>query len=69
MDLNEFKLYDLKNVDREFIKEKVTKAKFRLLRLFGQGHNIVIYIRKLNARTNYFRKLVKRMIPMDNRTR
>ena len=29
----------------------------------------MVYIRRLNARTDYFRKLVGRMILMDNRTR
>ena len=62
-------MYDLEDVNREFIDKKITKAKFRLLGLFGQGHNIVIYIRGLNARTDYFRKLVKRIIPINNRTR
>ena len=34
-----------------------------------EWHNIVIYIRRLNARTNHFRKLAKRIILMNNRTR
>ena len=69
IDLNELELYDLKDIDKEFTEEEATRAKFRLLRLFGQRHNIVIHIRRLNARTNHFRKLIKRIILMDNRTR
>ena len=45
------------------------RAKFRLLGLFGQGYNIVVYIRKSSARTDHFRKLVGRIILIDNRTR
>jgi hypothetical protein len=69
MDLNKLESYDLKNANGEFTEEKVTRAKFRFLGLLGQKHNIVVYIRRLSARTNHFRKLVRRMIPMDNRTR
>jgi hypothetical protein len=58
IDLNELESYDLKNADGEFIDKKITRAKFRLLRLFGQGHNIVIHIRGLSARTDHFRKLI-----------
>jgi hypothetical protein len=69
IDLNELESYDLKNTDRELIEKEATRAKFRLLRLLSQRHNIVIYIRKLSARTNYFKKLVKKIILINNRTR
>jgi hypothetical protein len=69
IDLNKLELYDLKNTNKELIEEKATRIKFRLLKPFDQGHNIVIHIRRSNARTNHFRKLVKRIILMDNRTR
>jgi hypothetical protein len=35
----------------------------------GQGHNIVIHIRGSAGRTEEFRALAGRMIPLDNRTR
>jgi hypothetical protein len=69
IDLNKLESYDLKDINGEFTNEKITKAKFRFLGPFGQGHNIVVYIRELSVRTNHFRKLVKRMILIDNRTR
>jgi hypothetical protein len=39
------------------------------LKLFDQKYNIVIYIRRSNTRTDYFRKLIKKIILIDNRTR
>jgi hypothetical protein len=69
IDLDELESYDLKNEDGEFTNEKVRKIRFRFLGLFGQGHNIVIHIRESNARTEYFRTLIERMILIDNRTR
>jgi hypothetical protein len=69
MDLDKLESYDLEDADKELIKEKVTKAKFRLLKSFGQRHNIVVHIRKLSARTNHFRKLIEKIILIDNRTR
>jgi hypothetical protein len=67
--LDEFESYDLKDIDREFTDKKIMKIKFRFLELFGQKYNIVIYIRELNVRTNYFKKLIEKMILMNNRTR
>jgi hypothetical protein len=69
IDLDELESYDLKNADGKFINEKITKAKFKFLELFSQEYNIVIYIYGSNIRTDYFKKLIKRMIPIDNRTR
>jgi hypothetical protein len=45
------------------------KAQFRLIGPLGQAHNIVIHIRGSARRTEEFRTLTKRLIPMDNRTR
>jgi hypothetical protein len=36
---------------------------------FGKFHNIVVYIRRSANRTKEFKDLVKRIIPLDNRTR
>jgi hypothetical protein len=69
IDLDELESYDLEDSDGELTDEEAIRAKFRLLGPLGQGHNIVAHIRGSSARTNYFRKLAGRMIPMDNRTR
>jgi hypothetical protein len=69
IDLDKLESYDLEDADGELTDEKTIRAKFRLLRPFGQRHNIVVHIRGSSARTDYFRKLTGRIIPMDNRTR
>jgi hypothetical protein len=66
MNLDKLELYDLEDTDRELTNEEAMRAKFRLLGPLGQGYNIVVYIRGSNAYTDHFRKLVGRMIPMDN---
>ncbi len=43
--------------------------KFRLLGPLSKVHNIVVYIRGLGSRIEYFRKLVGRIILIDNRIR
>jgi hypothetical protein len=63
------KSYDEIEADKKFTDEKIKKAKFRFLEFFSKIHNIVIYIRSSDDRINYFRKLIKRMISMDNRTK
>jgi hypothetical protein len=45
------------------------KQQFRLLKLFSQKYNIVIYIRKSSARTAKFKELTGKIIPMNNRTK
>jgi hypothetical protein len=45
------------------------RIQFRLMGPLGQVHNIVVYIRGSASRTEEFRELVGRIIPMDNRTR
>jgi hypothetical protein len=69
IDLDELESYDLEDADGEFTDEEAMRAKFRLLGPLGQGHNIVVHIRELSARTDHFRKLAEKMIPVDNRTR
>jgi hypothetical protein len=69
IDLDKLELYDLEDADRELINKEVIRAKFRLLGLFGQGYNIVVYIRRSNARTDHFKKLIKKKILIDNRMR
>ena len=69
IDLNELESYDLKDVNGELINKEITRAKFRLLRLFDQGYNIVVYIRRSSTRIEYFRTLVGRIILIDNRIR
>jgi hypothetical protein len=67
--MDELKSYDEIKIDREFTDEKIKKTKFRFLEFFDKIYNIVIHIRNSGDRANYFRKLTKRIIPMDNRTK
>jgi len=69
IDLDELESYDLEDADGELTDKEAMRAKFRLLGPLGQGHNIVVYIYRSSARTDHFRKLVGRIILMDNRTR
>jgi hypothetical protein len=69
IDLDELESYDLKNEDGELTNKKKKKIRFRFLESFSQKYNIVIYIRGSNTRTEYFRTLIKKIIPMDNRTK
>jgi hypothetical protein len=68
IDLDKLELYDLKDANGELTDKKAMRAKFRFLGLFDQRYNIVIHIRKLSARTDYFKKLVRKMILMNNCT-
>ena len=68
IDLEELELYNKEDENKELINEEAKKAKFRLLGPLGKAHNIVVYICRLSACTDYFRKLAGRMIPMDNCT-
>ena len=69
MDLEELVLYNLENEDGELTDEEARRAWFRLLGPLGKGHNIVVHIGGSLAHTDIFRKLARRLIPMDNRTR
>jgi hypothetical protein len=67
--MDELKSYDKAETDRKFTNKEIKKAKFRLLEFFGKIYNIVIYIRNSDNRADYFRKLIKKMIPINNRTK
>jgi hypothetical protein len=67
--MDELESYDETETDKKFINKKIKKAKFRFLKFFGKTYNIVIYIRNSDNRADYFRKLIKRIIPIDNRTK
>ena len=69
IEIEELELYNKQEQSEEPIDEEARRIKFRLLGPLGQGHNIVVHIRKSARRTEEFRELVGRMIPMDNRTR
>jgi len=69
IDLEELASYDLEDEDGELTDKEAKRARFRLLGPLGKGHNIVVYIGGSPARTDVFRKLAGRLIPMDNRTR
>jgi hypothetical protein len=69
MEIGELESYDDQDRNGDVTDKEVRRAKFRLLRPLGQGHNIVAHTRGSPARTKVFKELAKRMIPMDNRTR
>src|SRR6266498_1577390 len=69
MDLEKLASYDLEDEDGELTDKKIKRAQFRLLGFFGKGYNIVVYISGSSARTDVFRKFIKRLILMNNRTR
>jgi hypothetical protein len=69
IDLDKLESYNLKDTNRELIDKEAIRAKFRLLGLLGQGYNIMVYIRRSSTRIDYFRKLIGRMIPIDNHMR
>jgi hypothetical protein len=61
--------YDKEEENSGWTDDEVKRVKFRLLGPLGQGHNIVVYIRRSSRRTAEFLNLAGRMVPMDNRTR
>lgn len=67
--VEELESYDKQDQDGEPMDIEARKAKFRLLGPLGQGHNIVVHIRGSPARTEHFKTLAGRIVPMDNRTR
>jgi hypothetical protein len=67
--MNELKSYDEIKIDKEFTDKKIKKTKFRFLEFFSKIYNIVIHIRSSDGRADYFRKLIKKIIPIDNRTK
>ena len=69
VDIDKLESYDKEEADRELIDKEAKKAKFRLLGPLSKAHNIVVYIRGLGGRVEYFRKLVGRIILIDNRIR
>ena len=69
MDIEELKSYDLENKDGELTDEEVRRARFRLLKPLDQKYNIVVHISESSARTDVFRKLAEKLIPINNRTR
>jgi hypothetical protein len=67
--LEELESYDEQDESGVFRDKEAMRIQFRLMGPLGQAHNIIVYIRGLASRTEEFRKLVGRMIPMDNRIR
>jgi hypothetical protein len=67
--MDKLKSYDKTETDRKFINEKIKKTKFRFLKFFDKIYNIVIHIRNSDDRADYFKKLIKKMILINNRTR
>jgi hypothetical protein len=66
IDLDKLKSYDLKDINREFIDKEAIRAKFRFLGLFSQKYNIIVYIHRLSTRIDHFRKLIGKIILINN---
>jgi hypothetical protein len=49
--------------------EEVKRLQFRMIGALGKLHNIVIHIRSSAARSQQFKRLAGKIIPLDNRTR
>jgi hypothetical protein len=58
-----------KEEDEDETEISKRQQQFRLLGPLGKLHNIVIHTRGSSSRTDRFKQLAKRMIPLDNRTR
>jgi hypothetical protein len=69
MVMSELESYDDQDKNGDVTDEEARRARFRLLGLLGQGHNIVAHIRGSPARTKVFKELAGRMILIDNRMR
>jgi hypothetical protein len=67
--IEELESYDEQDQSGELTNEEARRVKFRLLGPLGQAHNIVIHIRGSPKRTEEFKMLASRIIPIDNRTR
>jgi hypothetical protein len=67
--VEELESYDSQDENGELADKEARRIKFRLLGLLGQGHNIVVYIRRSPGRTEEFRVLAGRLILLDNCTR
>ena len=69
VNLESLELYDKQEEARVFDITEAVRSQFRLLGPLGQAHNIMVHICGSAGRTEQFRTLAGRMIPMDNRTR
>jgi len=66
IDLKELALYNLKDKDKKLTNKEAKRARFKLLRPLNKGHNIVVYISKSLTCIKVFRKLIRRLILIDN---
>jgi hypothetical protein len=64
--MKKLKLYDSDEKDETLENSKEMKVKFRLLSLLNKAYNIVAYIYKLLKRIMIFKKLIRRMILINN---
>ncbi len=69
MNLEELASYDLENEDRELTDKEARRAQFRLLGPLDKAYNIIVYISRSSTHIDVFRKLIGRLILIDNHTR
>jgi len=66
ININKLESYNEANTNEELINKEVKKAKFKLLGPLSKAYNIIVYIRSLSSYADYFRKLARRIILIDN---
>jgi hypothetical protein len=67
--MEQLKLYDEQKGKGKIENKKKKRIIFRIIKLFGNFNNIIIYIRSSVDRAKKFENLIKKMIPLNNRTR
>ena len=66
--MKELESYNKREEIRETEDQDVKRATFQLLGPFDKLYNIVVHICNSAGRTQEFKDLAKRIIPLDNRT-
>jgi hypothetical protein len=70
--MDQLSSYDKKEImgkKKDKINDTGKQDTFRIIRPFGKLYNIVVYIRQSANRTKEFKDLIRRMVPLDNRTK
>jgi hypothetical protein len=67
--MEELESYDEEDINLDISNDEIRRVKFRLLGPLGKAHNINAHMRKSPMRTEFFRKMANKLIPIDNHTR
>ena len=66
VDIAKLESYNEAKANGELTNEEAKKVKFKLLGPLSKAYNIIVYIRSLSSYADYFRKLARRIILIDN---